>query len=100
MNDPKHWSDPQQFEPERFLENGKYVTSRPNAFIPFGTGRRVCLGEKLAIADIFLVVVRFLQSTNGCEIALEGGPGSADLEPDTILADSLVPKPFKIMLKK
>ncbi len=49
MNDPKYWNNTQEFKPERFLENGKYLASRPTAFIPFGTGRRVCLGEKLTI---------------------------------------------------
>ena len=100
MNDNKHWDKPEEFRPERFLENGKYLTSRPNAFIPFGTGRRVCLGEKLAINDLFLVLVRLLQSTNGYEIALEGGPGSADLEPDNSLPDTAKPKNFKIVFKK
>ncbi len=91
MNDPKYWNNPREFRPERFLENGKYLALRPTAFIPFGTGRRKCLGEKLAINDLFLVLVRFLQSTNEYEIALEGGPGSADLEPVNIILDMAKP---------
>jgi cytochrome P450 len=99
MNDPKYWNNPREFRPERFLENGKYLASRPTAFIPFGTGRRKCLGEKLAINDLFLVLVRFLQSTNEYEIALEGGPGSADLEPDNSIPDSAKPNHFQIIFK-
>jgi cytochrome P450 family 2 subfamily U polypeptide 1 len=97
MNDPKYWNNPQEFRPERFLENGKYLASRPNAFIPFGTGRRKCLGEKLAINDVFLVLVRLLQSANEYEIALDGGPGSADMEPDCNLIDISRPNDFKII---
>ena len=67
MRDEKYWDKPNDFIPERFLENGKYLTTRPTAFIPFGYGRRVCLGEKLAIADLFLVLVRFLQKTSEYE---------------------------------
>ncbi len=99
MNDPKYWNNPREFRPERFLENGKYLALRPTAFIPFGTGRRKCLGEKLAINDLFLVLVRFLQSTNEYEIALEDGPGSADLEPENSIPDVARPKDFKIIFK-
>ncbi len=99
MNDPKYWNNPQEFRPERFLENGKYLASRPTAFIPFGTGRRKCLGEKLAINDVFLVLVRLLQSTNEYEISLDGGPGSADMEPDCNLIDISRPNDFRIIFK-
>ena len=54
MNQDNNWNNPREVRPERFLENGKYLSTRPKAFIPFGVGRRVCLGEKLAIADLFL----------------------------------------------
>ncbi len=99
MNDPKYWNNPREFRPERFLENEKYLALRPTAFIPFGTGRRKCLGEKLAINDLFLVLVRFLQLTNEYEIALEGGPGSADLEPVNSIPDIAKPNDFKIIFK-
>ena len=88
------------FNPKRFIENGKFLTQIPAAFIPFGTGRRVCLGEKLAITDLFLVLVRLLQATNGFEFCLENGPDSADLESDPNISDALVPKQYKIMIKK
>ncbi len=99
MNDPKYWNNPQEFKPERFLESGKYLTSRPTAFIPFGTGRRMCLGEKLAINDIFLILVRLLQSTNGYEITLRDGPGSADFNSDNSMKNMFPPKKYEIILK-
>jgi cytochrome P450 len=99
MNDPKYWNNPQEFRPERFLENGRYLASRPTAFIPFGTGRRICLGEKMAINDVFLVVVRFLQSTNGYELTLRDGPGSADMESDDSMQNVFPPKKYEIILK-
>ncbi len=99
MNDPKYWNNPQEFKPERFLENGKYLASCPIAFIPFGTGRRMCLGEKLAINDVFLVFVRLLQSTNGYEISLKEGPGSADLDSDNSMQNIFPPKKYEIILK-
>ena len=54
LHQEKHWPKPYEFIPERFIDSdGKFVSTRSKAFIPFGVGRRVCLGEKLAIADLF-----------------------------------------------
>ena len=65
LYDENQWTDPGVFKPERFLENGK-VISRPNAcFIPFSTGSRACIGEKLALTDIFLILTRIFQRTRG-----------------------------------
>ncbi len=43
-----------QFQPERFLDpiNGKSLEQK---IIPFGVGKRSCLGESLARAEFFLV---------------------------------------------
>jgi cytochrome P450 len=97
INDPKYWDNPQQFRPKRSIEDGKCVTSKH--LIPFGTGRRMCLGKRLAINDVFLIVVRLLQTTSDYEIALDGEPGSADLNVDNTLPDTARPNPFKIVLK-
>lgn len=59
-HDPKHWDQPEQFKPERFLEpSGKRKT--PSSFLPFGAGPRVCVGESLARIELFLFVSRLLQ---------------------------------------
>ena len=101
MHDPKLFPEPDSFKPERFLEpNGAYILFRPNGFIPFGMGRRACLGEKLALADLFLMVVNILQKTRGYEIALPDGPGSANLTPDPIIPLVCCPSNFKILLNK
>ena len=97
LNDERYWTQPKQFRPERFLENGKFLSTRPKAFIPFGVGRRVCLGEKLAISDLFLVLVRFLQKTADYGLVLEDHDQSI-LDPDDSTILQAVPKPFKISL--
>ncbi|CAG2165254.1 unnamed protein product [Oppiella nova] len=74
----KDWAKGNEFIPERFLDSeGQYMTTRPKAYIPFGVGRRVCLGEKLAIADLFLVLVTFLQSTQDYDMVSESSTGIA-----------------------
>ncbi|XP_054156527.1 steroid 17-alpha-hydroxylase/17,20 lyase-like [Oppia nitens] len=101
LTDPKYWSDPLVFRPERFMENGRYVSTRPQAYIPFGVGRRKCLGDRLALNELFLILVQFMQSTNDYDIILPAGPETADLKPNP---DQVVlfctPKPYKIALKK
>jgi len=59
------WPNASEFKPERFIdeEAGK-VSSRPNPyFLSFGGGRRACVGEKLAMANLFLILVRIIQKT-------------------------------------
>ncbi|XP_040002079.1 cytochrome P450 2U1 [Xiphias gladius] len=59
--DPTLWDDPDSFNPARFLDdNGELL--RKECFIPFGIGRRVCMGEQLAKMELFLTVTSLLQA--------------------------------------
>ncbi|XP_035516398.1 cytochrome P450 2U1 [Morone saxatilis] len=59
--DPTVWDDPDRFNPARFLDDeGKLL--RKECFIPFGIGRRVCMGEQLAKMELFLTVTSLLQA--------------------------------------
>ncbi|CAJ1052393.1 cytochrome P450 2U1 [Xyrichtys novacula] len=59
--DPTVWDDPDTFNPARFLDNEGNLMRR-EYFIPFGIGRRVCMGEQLAKIELFLTVTCLLQS--------------------------------------
>jgi cytochrome P450 len=49
--DPRHWPDPERFEPERFADGTD--GQRPRyAYFPFGGGPHVCIGEALALAQV------------------------------------------------
>ncbi|CAH1776421.1 unnamed protein product [Owenia fusiformis] len=56
---PKDWSNPDTFDPSRFLKDEKYFKKDMN--IPFGIGKRVCLGESLARMELFIFFTRLLQ---------------------------------------
>ncbi|CAB3372294.1 Hypothetical predicted protein [Cloeon dipterum] len=80
--DPKLWgNDVMQFNPERFLNSDGRI-SKPEYFIPFQTGKRVCLGEELGRMLIFAfasaVIFNFSVSVAGdedVESVLEGDCG-------------------------
>lgn len=48
--DPTYWNNPQEFEPERFLDSPIDYKGHDFQLIPFGAGRRGCPGTQLAMA--------------------------------------------------
>ncbi|XP_039167213.1 flavonoid 3'-monooxygenase CYP75B137-like [Eucalyptus grandis] len=62
--DPKIWDEPLEFRPERFLEGpSKYDFSGNNfAYMPFGSGRRICAGLALAERMLPYVLASLLHS--------------------------------------
>ncbi|KAK7305552.1 hypothetical protein VNO77_43458 [Canavalia gladiata] len=63
-NNPAHWKNPEQFRPERFLEEESKVEANGNDFryLPFGVGRRSCPGIILALPILAITLGRLVQN--------------------------------------
>ncbi|XP_060861012.1 probable cytochrome P450 6a14 [Metopolophium dirhodum] len=57
--DPRYFSDPEVFNPERFSTEEKAM--RPNGvYLPFGDGPRICIGKRFAEMEMKLALVEIL----------------------------------------
>ena len=64
MHDTEYWGDPEAFRPDRFIdpETGKYRSLE--RLVPFGFGKRICIGNNLAQNELYLFLAAFLQKFN------------------------------------
>ncbi|MBF9042277.1 cytochrome P450 [Rhodobacterales bacterium HKCCE4037] len=53
---PLFWYEPDRFIPERFLQD----RAPRNAFLPFSTGSRSCIGKTFAMVEMQIVLAEFL----------------------------------------
>jgi cytochrome P450 len=58
--DSRHFPDPETFRPDRWLD-GSTASLRKYAYIPFGGGPRICIGERFAMMEGVLVLVTLLR---------------------------------------
>jgi cytochrome P450 len=58
--DPRWFPEPDTFDPDRFADARARALPR-GAWIPFGTGPRVCLGNNFALLEMTLVLAMLLQ---------------------------------------
>jgi cytochrome P450 len=92
QRDARWWPQPQAFRPERFLPGAPEVPR--GAYIPFGVGPRVCLGQHFAMLEMTIVAAMLLQRY---ELALP--PGAP--EPEPVLNVTLRPRDgVKLVLRR
>ncbi|CAI0456071.1 unnamed protein product [Linum tenue] len=58
--DPRHWEEPTEFCPERFIDTYVDYNGQNFKFIPFGAGRRVCPGIQSGMAMVKLLLAKLL----------------------------------------
>ncbi|KAJ7776058.1 cytochrome P450 [Mycena maculata] len=98
LHDEVMYPDPDAFNPERFLLEGK---PNPNVRDPqaaFGFGRRICPGRHLATSSLWIAVVSILAVYDISKTVPEDGE---PIEPQHQYSSALVsaPLPFKCSIK-
>ena len=97
MHDPFHFPNPSKFNPDRYLslnEDGNLKFTPHPRVIPFGVGKRRCLGEILAKTSLYKFFTAIIQKF---EIV------SGQIEPISEESDSgflRFPKPYKLKFHK
>ncbi len=57
---PRYWDNPEAFDPQRFTPQA--VKARPRmAYIPFGAGARMCIGNLMALMELRMMVAMINQ---------------------------------------
>ncbi|XP_072037477.1 cytochrome P450 2J4-like [Amphiura filiformis] len=58
-HDPDLWANPDEFNPERFLDEDGELQEKEE-LIPFSIGRRVCIGDNLAKMELYIFFTHLL----------------------------------------
>lgn len=91
--DPTLWNEPEKFNPNRFI-NAEGKVSKPEYFLPFGVGRRMCLGEIMARMELFLFFSCLLHTF---DISVPEGLTLPSLQ--GITGITISPNPYKVCLR-
>jgi cytochrome P450 len=76
QRDPRNFPEPERFDPDRFAP-GRIDEIPAYAYIPFGGGPRICIGNSLATMEIILLAATVLQRYR---VTLEQAPPEGELE--------------------
>jgi len=60
QRDPAVYPEPATFDPGRWADDRSTLTQRPS-FVPFGGGRRQCIGDVFALTELAVVLVTIAQ---------------------------------------
>ncbi|KAG5243257.1 cytochrome P450 [Salix suchowensis] len=96
--DPDSWEDPMAFKPERFLGSNIEYRGQNFELIPFGAGRRICVGISLAHRVLHLGLASLLHCFEW-ELGSNYTPETIDMNETVGLASSKL-KPLEAKPKK
>lgn len=95
-HDPRYYEDPKTFNPSRFIdETGKFV--KEDRVIPFGIGKRICLGQSLAEKEFFIFFTGLMQQFEFRADPDAPLPTYKDIYPESFLRTA---PPYKVILKR
>lgn len=60
--DPTSWPDPDRFDPDRFAPGGQKDQLHSYAYLPFGGGPRLCIGNQFALLEMQILLAMLVRS--------------------------------------
>ncbi|TKR59724.1 hypothetical protein L596_029356 [Steinernema carpocapsae] len=93
MTNDDNFKDAEKFNPDRFLEGN----SLEKQVIPFGVGKRSCVGESLARVELFLILANFLQRFKITPAVDETPPSK---EPISLVSLTKRVKPYEMTVER
>ncbi|XP_049785532.1 cytochrome P450 9e2-like [Schistocerca cancellata] len=79
--DPKYYTEPERFDPERFSPENKHLI-KPFTYCPFGSGPRICIGQRFATMEMKVLLVYFLSRFSFQLVSKT--PVPLEIKPDSI----------------
>ena len=92
LHDPELYPEPEEFKPDRFLNEDGTFRDDPILTLAFGAGRRICPGRHFVDAELFVMTASVLsvfnvtraKDKNGNEIPVVA-PDPKSVESDVIM---------------
>ncbi|XP_018336211.1 cytochrome P450 9e2 isoform X2 [Agrilus planipennis] len=77
-HDPKHFPNPENFDPERFSDERKHEI-KPFTYLPFGMGPRNCIGSRFALLEAKIALFNILRHFEIVSIGKQTVPFKLDV---------------------
>ncbi|XP_069854972.1 LOW QUALITY PROTEIN: cytochrome P450 2G1-like [Dipodomys merriami] len=93
LRDPKYFQHPNDFYPQHFLDEQGHF-KKNDAFVAFSSGKRICVGESLALMELFLYFTSIFQNFSFSSLV---PPADIDITP-RISGFGNIPPSYKLCL--
>jgi len=99
MHDPKVFDNPMEYQPERYLKDGKLDPDvRDPLCVVFGFGRRICPARYLSDNSLYLIASSLL-AVFDIKLPVDDHGVTIELKPEFTSGVLSFPTPFKCTIK-
>ncbi len=92
-HDERYWDEPHVYQPERFLEKNR-ATPGQDAYLPFGSGIRICPGQRLGRMATWTAATRIIRMLSFQTI------DDLPLSEREVFGLTLTPKPYSVLITR